>query len=696
MDELRIWNVARTQSQIQANMNVELHTQSGLVALYHFNEGIANADNTGINTAIDASGHNLNGELKNMALSGSTSNWVSGQTLNVSDVSISNDAPATYPKGNTTVTWTATDAAGNTNTCQQTVTVNDNEKPTIQAPSSITINCNDAIPAAATLTATDNCGANVVLSTTSTKSSDSTVCAYYNYTITRTWTATDASGNTASTSQVITVQDNTAPVIAPLSNITVTEGTIPTTVASLDNCTTTPVITYTETKVNNTPPPCKNYSYVLTRTWIATDVCGNSGTSTQLIKAEGIRLTCPSDKTINTNSDGVNNYNCSSLATAAMGVAPTFTDGCDAAVLRYTITGATTGTGNGSVAGVTFAKGISKITYSLASNVSDQCSLNLTVKDSEGPKITLTPTVVIDACTMPDPIPDTYKPIVSDNCTGTNTLEVMSDVLADQTGCATKVAAQKYIKLLTRTWKATDENGNTATAVQRIYLRDNVPPITVCKNVTVSIGSANITQPVSTLNDGSNDLCTATNLLTFTGCLNTGTTACTNFGANLTLKASMIPAGQTQTIIPVLVKAKDACGNQTVTPVSTIITLKRIGTLDNNTNNSDNSIATSDSETSIPSEASTVPTVQGEMKCYPTPFMEDLNIQYNLTETIETVTLKLYDNQGRLVKTMEQLEQEAGFYQVRWNLSDLQAGMYHVCLELNGKCTKMERVIMLK
>jgi hypothetical protein len=45
---------------------------------------------------------------------------------------------------------------------------------------------------------------------------------------------------------------------------------------------------------------------------------------------------------------------------------------------------------------------------------------------------------------------------------------------------------------------------------------------------------------------------------------------------------------------------------------------------------------------------------------------------------------------------MEQLEQEAGFYQVRWNLSDLQAGMYHVCLELNGKCTKMERVIMLK
>jgi hypothetical protein len=296
---------------------------------------------------------------------------------------------------------------------------------------------------------------------------------------------------------------------------------------------------------------------------------------------------------------------------------------------------------------------------------------------------------------MPSPIPDIYKPTLLDNCTGTNTLEVMNDVLADQTGCATKVAAQKYTKLLTRTWKATDENGNTSTAVQRIYLRDNVPPITVCKNVTVNIGSANITLPVSSLNNGSNDNCTAATALTFVGCMNT-TTACTNFGANLTLKASMIPAGQNQTTITVRVKARDACGNETATPVSTIITLKRIGTMNNATNGSEHSMAIQDTESSIPAEASTVPTVQGEMKCYPTPFSEDLNIQYNLTENVEMVTLKVYDTQGRLVKTMEQEAQLIGFYQVRWNLSDLSAGMYHVCLELNGKCTKMERVIMMK
>ncbi|MEA3408028.1 MAG: HYR domain-containing protein [Chloroflexota bacterium] len=39
------------------------------------------------------------------------------------DPSITNDAPASFPLGSTTVTWTAEDACGNTSACQQTVTV---------------------------------------------------------------------------------------------------------------------------------------------------------------------------------------------------------------------------------------------------------------------------------------------------------------------------------------------------------------------------------------------------------------------------------------------------------------------------------------------------------------------------------------------------------------------------------------------
>jgi flagellar hook assembly protein FlgD len=84
------------------------------------------------------------------------------------------------------------------------------------------------------------------------------------------------------------------------------------------------------------------------------------------------------------------------------------------------------------------------------------------------------------------------------------------------------------------------------------------------------------------------------------------------------------------------------------------------------------------------------------MKCYPNPFSDDLNINYNLISHANNVTLKVYDNQGRLITTHQMNEQRAGNYDMRWNLSDLASGMYHVCLEIDGKCMKMERVIMMR
>ena len=54
-------------------------------------------------------------------------------------LSVTNDAPAVFLKGVTTVTWTVTDTSGNTNTCAQTVTVNDTEPPTILCPSNIVV-----------------------------------------------------------------------------------------------------------------------------------------------------------------------------------------------------------------------------------------------------------------------------------------------------------------------------------------------------------------------------------------------------------------------------------------------------------------------------------------------------------------------------------------------------------------------------
>ena len=77
VDEVRVWNIARTQAQIQAGMNSELNpaTQTGLVSYYTFDQGIAAGNNTGLTTVIDQSGNN-NGTLVNFTLSGSSNNFV--------------------------------------------------------------------------------------------------------------------------------------------------------------------------------------------------------------------------------------------------------------------------------------------------------------------------------------------------------------------------------------------------------------------------------------------------------------------------------------------------------------------------------------------------------------------------------------------------------------------------------------------
>ncbi len=80
IDELRVWNVTRTAAQILANRNCEIQAQSGLLAAYHFNQGIAASSNSAITSLADASGNNNNGTLINFALTGLTSNcsyWLS-------------------------------------------------------------------------------------------------------------------------------------------------------------------------------------------------------------------------------------------------------------------------------------------------------------------------------------------------------------------------------------------------------------------------------------------------------------------------------------------------------------------------------------------------------------------------------------------------------------------------------------------
>lgn len=78
MDEVRFWSSSRTAEQIQANRNCDIEPQTGLVAVYRFNNGTVSGANSTANVAVDYSGSNKCGTLNNFALTGTTSNYVNG------------------------------------------------------------------------------------------------------------------------------------------------------------------------------------------------------------------------------------------------------------------------------------------------------------------------------------------------------------------------------------------------------------------------------------------------------------------------------------------------------------------------------------------------------------------------------------------------------------------------------------------
>jgi hypothetical protein len=134
--------------------------------------------------------------------------------------------------GVTTVKWTTTDDCGNANTCEQKITVTDNEAPTATAPAGYDLECADDLPVAAktiaeflalddVAAAADNCTATAELIV----SHSDAVTAEGNCDgeITRTYTITDGCNNSVDVYQLFTVTDNTKPT-AICKDIVVTLG----------------------------------------------------------------------------------------------------------------------------------------------------------------------------------------------------------------------------------------------------------------------------------------------------------------------------------------------------------------------------------------------------------------------------------------------------------------------------------------
>ncbi|TDD73924.1 gliding motility-associated C-terminal domain-containing protein [Flavobacterium caseinilyticum] len=354
-------------------------------------------------------------------------------------------------------TWAVTDACGNKTTATQTIKIEDKTAPVFveTLPKNLTVECS-MVPAPAILTATDNCSA---ITVNFVENSVAGACAG-SYILTRTWTAIDACGTATTHSQIINVQDTTAPTfIGTLpENVTVECSAVPTaaTLTAADNCGGA-TVKFTESSVAGT----NSGSFVLIRTWTATDACGLTTIHSQTVTVQ--------DTTAPTVSETILQDVTAECSVVLM--PPTAADACSG-----TITGTTT-----TVFPIT-TQGTTVVTW--------------TFVDSNGNIETATQNVIINDTTKPT------KPILTD-VNGICSATVLAPSTTDNcsgtiTGTTTTVFPITTKGTTVVIWTFTDAKGNTETATQNVIIADTTKPIKPVLTDVFGQCSAVVTHPTTT------------------------------------------------------------------------------------------------------------------------------------------------------------------------------------------------------
>jgi hypothetical protein len=181
-------------------------------------------------------------------------------------------------------TWTATDACGNSASCDQTIYVVDDTPPTVYCPPDKEFECDEDIVFGSAW-AEDNCDPHPDLDF-----EDETIpgTCPQEYVVERTWTATDACGNSASCVQVVTVVDDTPPVIycAPDDTVECHERVVFTWPEAEDNCDLEPEIVVVSSDTLSGPAQGET---IYRMCWVAYDDCGNESEEC----CQSIYMFCP-------------------------------------------------------------------------------------------------------------------------------------------------------------------------------------------------------------------------------------------------------------------------------------------------------------------------------------------------------------------------------------------------------------------
>ncbi len=368
-----------------------------------------------------------------------------------------------FPLGFNVVNWQVTDVGGNTAICSFSITVTDNQTPTITCPANIARNTDSGQCTALvnyTVTGSDDC-INWSLSRTAGPGSGS---QFPTGVTTVVWKNTDGGGNMTTCSFTVTVTETQAPTISCPTNIVKTAAAnctaqvfyVP--AALSDNC-----AGVTSAFQSSAPTPGlvsgSNFPAGVTTVILkATDAGGLMSTCSFTVTVNDITaptIACPANRTVNTDAG-----QCYSVQTYTV----TATDNC---------TGVTTTRVNGVASGSPFPKGVTSTTWMAqdAGGRTAACTFLITVNDRQAPTITCpidrTVNTGTNACSA---IVSYVNATFTDNCVNGS----VAKISGPNSGSAFPKGSTNVI------FRATDLAGNSSLCSMKVTVTDNQLPSITC------------------------------------------------------------------------------------------------------------------------------------------------------------------------------------------------------------------------